>query len=280
MAATALIHFLAPGPGVEILLIAAFTFLMRCFGPANYGIFAISLTGLVVFLIAVTGVAPGPVMVARGLNTLAGGAIALAAYALWPTWERNLAPERLADLVDAYRAYFDAVRDGHLIPGPETQSRLDRARNAARLARSNAEASITRLSAEPGLKEERKSLVQKLIANSHRLVLAIMSLEAGIATSSPAPVRESFRAFADKLDATLSALSGALRGGKLDRSTLPDLREAHRELTRSGDPRFGRYTLVNVETDRIVNSLNTVADLVEQWSQTIVARGVARQRGN
>lgn len=262
MAATGLIYFLAPARGVEILLIAAFTFLMRCFGPANYGIFAISLTGLVVFLIAITGVAPGPVMVARGLNTLAGGAIALAAYALWPTWERNLVPERLADLVDAYRQYFDAVRDGYLFPGPEAQIRLDRTRNAARLARSNAEASVTRLSSEPGLSEERKSRVQKLIANSHRLVLAIMSLEAGIASSSPAPVRESFRAFADKLDRTLSALSGALRGGKIDRSTLPDLREAHRELTRSGDPHFGRYALVNIETDRIVNSLNTLVDLV------------------
>ena len=265
MAATALVHFLAPARGVEVLIIAAFTFLMRCFGPANYGVFAISLTGLVVFLIAITGVAPGPVMIARGLNTLAGGAIALAAYALWPTWERNLAPERLADLFDAYRSYFDAVRDGYLLPGPEAQLRLDRTRNAARLARSNAEASVTRLTAEPGLSEERKSAMQKLIANSHRLVLAMMSLEAGIASSSAAPVRESFRAFADKVDTTLSALSGALRAGKMDRATLPDLREAHRELTQSGDPHFGRYALVNVETDRIVNSLNTVTDLVEQW---------------
>lgn len=259
IAATALIHFLAPAVAIQIFFIAAFTYLMRCFGPANYGILVTALTALVVFLIGITGIDPGPVMVARGVNTLAGGAIALLAYALWPTWERNLARERLADLFDAYRAYFDAVRDFYFAPGRDAQLRLEHARVAARLARSNAEASLARLSVEPGVSQERTAALQKLLANSHRFVLAAMSLEAGLARSAPAPLREAFRSFEGAVARTLEQLATALRGGKLDRAALPDLRELHRDLVRSGDPHFGRHALVNVETDRIVNSLNTLA---------------------
>lgn len=264
IAATAIVHFLVPSSGAEIILIAAFTFLMRCYGPANYGIFVAALTALIVFLIGVTGVAPGPVMVARGVNTLAGGAIALLAYALWPTWERNLMPERLADLFDAYRAYFDAVRDAYVAPGPNAPLRLDRARLAARLARSNAEASLTRLLSEPGVSEERLTTLRQLLANSHRFVLAVMSLEAGLARSAPAPVRESFRTFAGGVATTLQDLAEALRGKPFDPAALPDLREMHGELVRSGDPHFGRHALVNVETDRIVNSLNTLCEQVRR----------------
>jgi uncharacterized membrane protein YccC len=264
IAATAIVHFLVPSSGAEILLIAAFTFLMRCFGPANYGIFVAALTALIVFLIGITGVVPGPVMVARGANTLVGGAIALLTYALWPTWERNLMPERLADLFDAYRAYFEAVRDAYVAPDPDAQLRLDRARLAARLARSNAEASLARLLSEPGVSEERVTAMRQLLANSHRFVLAVMSLEAGLTRSAPAPVRESFRTFAGGVATTLQLLADALRGKPVNPGALPDLREMHGELVRSGDPHFGRHALVNVETDRIVNSLNTLWEQVRR----------------
>jgi hypothetical protein len=36
----------------------------------------------------------------------------------------------------------------------------------------------------------------------------------------------------------------------------------HRELVHAGDPHFGRHALVNAETDRLVNSLNTITGLV------------------
>ena len=262
IAATALVHFLAPSRGVEIVFIAAFTFLMRCFGPANYGIFVAALTALIVFLIGITGVAPGPLIFARGVNTLAGGAIGLLAYALWPTWERNLAPNLMADLLDSYSTYFNAVCDAYLTPAADSQWRLDQARQAARLARSNAEASITRLASEPRVSEDRLTALRKILANSHRFVLAAMSIEAALTRSAPAPVRDAFRTFAHDASATLSRLAAGLRGQPLDRGTLADLREIHHELIRSGDPHYGRHALINVETDRIVNSLNTLTDLV------------------
>ena len=87
--ATGIVHFYQPAPAAQIALISLFEFFMRAFGPANYGIFVTALTSLVVFLIATSGTDPGPIMLARGWNTLAGGAIALLAYAVWPTWERQ-----------------------------------------------------------------------------------------------------------------------------------------------------------------------------------------------
>lgn len=263
--ATALVHFVAPAQGVEIFYIAVFTFLMRCFGPANYGIFVAALTALVVFLIGVTGVAPGPVMLARGANTLAGGMIALIAYALWPTWERKFFPERLATLFDGYRAYFDAIRKAYVAPDAETQSQLDRTRLAARLARTNLEASLARLSGEPGVSAELLTALHKIQANSYRFVLAAMSIEAGIARSSPAPVRAAFGPFADGVESTLSLLSASLRGEVRNGASWPDLRERHHELIQAGDPHQGRYALINVETDRMVNSLNTLTLLVQKY---------------
>jgi uncharacterized membrane protein YccC len=275
LVATGLVYFLMPAAGLEILLIVLFTFLLRCFGSANYGIFVMALTALIVFLVSVTGLAPGPIMIARGLNTMAGGAIALAAYWLWPTWEQTLTPDLLADMLDAYRQYLQAVRDAYwnpgvgpgVEPGSEFAARLDRTRLAARLARSNAEASLVRLRAEPGVSEEQLNILTKTLVSSHRLIHALMSLEAGLATSAPVPPRDAFRKLANDADATLYYLAPALRGSAIERGHLPDLREDHHALLQSGDPHVGRYALVNVETDRMVNSLNTLSEHVLYYTQ-------------
>ena len=139
--ATVLFHMLGPPIGWQIVLIAAFVFLMRWLGPANYGVLAASITILVVLLFAVAGVAPADVMAARALNTVAGGLISLLAYLLWPTWERTQAPEALARLLDKYREYFQLIRDAYLNPNADFSREIDSARQNCRLARSNLEAS-------------------------------------------------------------------------------------------------------------------------------------------
>src|SRR5206468_404640 len=146
---TVLFHALNPSLGVQALLLSVFMFLMRWAGPANYGVMVCALTGLVVLLFALSGVPPSQVIAARALNTVAGGFIALAAYRLWPTWERTRVPEALARLLDAYRVYFQTIRDAYLEPDlerePEFLTRLDRVRQAGRLSRTNLEASVARL---------------------------------------------------------------------------------------------------------------------------------------
>jgi uncharacterized membrane protein YccC len=235
-----------------ILLIAALMFVVRAFGPANYAIVAGPVSAVVVFLISLTGIPAHQVIGARAINTSIGGAIALLAYWLWPTWERYRVAETAAKMFDSFRAYLQAIR-GH---GAAEQARV-----AGRLARSNLEASIGRASSEPGASAQSIALLNGMMASSRRLAQSLMSLEAAGFPDQPA-----FRTFADDVEFTLGALAGFLRGG--ERVALPDLREDHHELVRSGD----RHALANIEADRIVNSLNTLTEQVLRWLDVVNVR--------
>jgi uncharacterized membrane protein YccC len=116
--ATALFHYFSIHTAMEIALIGLFTFLMRWVGPANYGIFGVTVSALVVLLLAITGVAPNGVIHARAVNTVIGGLFALAAYAAWPSWERNRLPELFGALMEAYQKSLAAITAELLEPGP------------------------------------------------------------------------------------------------------------------------------------------------------------------
>ena len=267
--ATALFHAIAPTPAMLALFIVLFMFLMRWAGPANYGVLVAALTALVVLLFASTGVKPADLISARALFTVVGGAIALAAYRLWPTWERTQAPEALARLLDAYRAYFQTVRDAYLHPGLERDplfaSRLDQVRQSGRLARTTLQASVARLRLEPGAAAGRLTTLEAILANSHRFIHAAMALEAALFRSRPVPARAEFATFANNVDSTLYFLAAYLRGVPVKSGDLPDLREDHRALVHSGASNVERYQLVNVESDRLTNSLNTLSGELIQW---------------
>jgi uncharacterized membrane protein YccC len=267
--ATALFHGIAPTPAMLALFIVFFTFSMRWAGPANYGVMVTALTAIVVLLFASIGVKPADLMAARALFTVAGGAIALAAYRLWPTWERTQVPEALARLLDAYRAYFQTVRDAYLHPGLERDplfaSRLDQVRQSSRLARTTLQASVARLRLEPAAAAGRLTTLEAILANSHRFIHAAMALEAGLFRSLPVPARPEFATFANHVDSTLYFLAACLRGIPVEPGDLPDLREDHRVLVHSGASNVDRYQLVNVESDRLTNSLNTLSGELTQW---------------
>jgi uncharacterized membrane protein YccC len=261
--ATLIVHAFSPSATAQAALITLFLFLMRWMGGANYGILVTALTGLVVFLLALAGVSPSEVMPARALNTLTGGLIALAAYTLWPTWERSRINETLAELFEAYRQYFQAVCAVYLAPDRPTD--LEQVRQAGRLARTNLEASVARLSAEPGVDPARLTILETLMANSHRYIHAVMALEAGLSQTQLAPARPVFREFAHAVDATMYFLSAYLRGTPAEAGDLPDLRALHQALTESGAAGVERYALVNVEADRIANSVNSMSLDIMHW---------------
>jgi uncharacterized membrane protein YccC len=263
--ATALFHFLPYTIPMQIVLIFVFTLLLRWVGPANYGIFGVAVSALIVLLIAITGVSPKDLIWARGINTAAGGALALLAYWVWPTWERTRVSERIAQMLDAYREYFHALTESYLRNENSNADDLDRLRLAARRARSNLEASMDRLSAEPGTTAEQMNQLNALLASSHRFVHGVMALDAGWLHTPAAPVRPAFREFAADVKKTLTLLAAALRGTRVHHGDFPDLREDHHRLLQSGDPHTERYALANVEADRITNSLNTLREQVLAW---------------
>ena len=104
-----------------------------------------------------------------------------------------------------------------------------------------------------------------ILASSHRLAHGMMALEAGLLTSHPVPAREPFRRFADDVELTLYYLAAALRGSPIHAAALPNLREDHNALVHSDEALNDRYALVNVETDRITNSLNTLSEQLLRW---------------
>ena len=265
VATTALIHFASPGIELEIACIIVCIFLLRYLGPANYALLTASVSAAVVLVLAMTGVAPDQVIVARSINTAAGGMLALLAYILWPTWEREQAGEAFADLLDADRLYFHTVRSAYLNPGASEAAQLDCTRQAARVARTNVEASVDRVLGEPGTQPERAKLLGAMLASSHRLAHAMMSLEAGLVDGERSGAPPAFPSFTRDVEITLHSLAAALRGSPLEPADLPDLREAHRALLGGSDASKAAHELVSRETDRLTNSLNTLAEQVLEW---------------
>ena len=96
--------------------------------------------------------------------------------------------------------------------------------------------------------------------------------------SHPVPARAAFITFANHVELTLHSLASALRGSELSPDDLPDLREDHHALTHGGDPLTERYALVNVEADRITNSLNTSVRTGFPLEDAVAIRGRARKQ--
>jgi hypothetical protein len=87
----------------------------------------------------------------------------------------------------------------------------------------------------------------------------------------PSQCAKSFETSRTIVDKTLELLAAALRGEKLVVRELLDLREDHHRLIRSANSEMFRFALVNEETDRMTNSLNTQRDQVLHWERLQVA---------
>ena len=262
--ATALFHLLPNSAVAELLLVGVFTFCLRYWGPSNYGVFSVAVSGLVVFLIAVTGNSPGEVVATRALNTLAGGLLALAAYAAWPTWERTQVSDSFAELLEASRLYLQSVFAQFAANQP-FNGRLEGKRLEWQRARSNVEASVDRVISEPGITAIRRETLLSMLASSHSLMLAMTGLEAGMTHSSTHTSPAALQTFVHDVDFTLYFLSSALRGSKPASQALPELREDHRKLVEARNSFSASDGHVLAETDRLTVSLNTLREQVMRF---------------
>jgi len=270
--ATALFHFLPIHTATEIALIGAFTFFMRWIGPANYGIFGVAVSALVVLLSSVAGAAPKDLIAARGINTIVGGGFALLAYVVWPTWERNRLPELFSTLCDAYRKSFVSITRKLLEPDSAAPGERERTRQAARIARTNLETSIERLAAEPGVTAEQLAQANAMLASSHRFAHAMIAMEAGIPASKRQTPLRVFQPYAAAVEKTLELLLAQLRGKRVAEREFPDLRSEYTGLIGHGDLQNDSYGFVATEADRMANSLNTLREQVLAWRPGSVDR--------
>src|SRR5258706_5286485 len=144
---------------------------------------------------------------------------------------------------------------------------IERARQDGRAGRPNLEASVERLAAEPGTTPGQIQRINAILASSHRFAHAVMALEAGLPLTPDVPARSEFRVFAADAEKTLLLLEEILSGGRVPEKKFPNLREDHTCLLAAGDPEKERYALVNIEADRMTNSLNTLREEIVAWSR-------------
>lgn len=254
---TGLLHFLSPDPWTRLAVMAVLCTAFRYFGAVHYGVAVTALTGMVVLLLALAGEPAEPTMVSRLIATVLGSAMALGAYGLWPTREREQIRPVLTRLIEAYATYvgtFGAV-SRHASRGE--------ARQTVRVARANAEAAVARLLAEPNTPAKLAELAQSLLANSNRLARTAMTLDAALppAAAEPVPAVEALDCLMAQCAATLWQVAAAV--GTAAEPPLSDLRARQRESAGvfSAMGNASAVELVTL-TDRLVDNINTLRHVV------------------
>lgn len=164
------IHVLVHGNGAELPIIAVFAAGTFYFIRSHYGVGVVMLTPMILLLLGV--LVPGEsgsLIMARGVDTLLGGALALiAAYCLWPLWQRTAYLPACAKALRAVRAYlaiaFALPGDGVL-----SHSELMQTRHEAERANDNANATLRRMLSERRDNPAGVRAALSLMAYLHRL---------------------------------------------------------------------------------------------------------------
>jgi uncharacterized membrane protein YccC len=257
--ATLLVDALGSHPAIVTALLLAFVCSGYLTFRANYAIFTICITGYIVLLLYLAGV-PGLLAAEyRALNTILGGVLALAIYRAWPTWESKRTGEMLAAVADAFARDARVVFDAYVDPRRWNEDALQKARAAARLARSNAEASVARLLAEPARGRLEPRCAVSLVAAFRRFALAALALHAGLHIRPPALPQ--LAPLGDQIASALGTIAEALRTGGTPRA-MPPLRETLGALEHMLNPS------VMEQMDVMVDSVNTAASLLDRSSRS------------
>jgi hypothetical protein len=226
----------------------------------SYALFTVCITGYVVFLLMLAGVPELTAATDRVLYTLEGGVLALCVYGLWPTWTAGEVRPALAGLLEAHSRYVEALLAAYGDPARTDLRALADIRAQGRLTRSNVEAILDRMLAEPAGRHSLDAEVALgLLAATRRHALAGLALHAGLERGVPEHV-PGIGELGRQLSAGLTSLAAALRSGATP-APLPPLRETHDAL------RSGGNTLVAVETDMMVDSLDTMASLLTEQAR-------------
>jgi uncharacterized membrane protein YccC len=257
--ATLIVNVFAPGPAALTLLLLVFVWGCYALIRMNYTLFTVCLTGYIVFILMLSGVAEMTAATTRALYTVEGGALALIVYGLWPTWAAASARGAIGEMLDAHSGYVGALLRGYADPQQIDLGQLAQIRAGARLARSNAEAIVERMLAEPA---SRASMATRatvgLLAALRRHALAALALHAGLERGVREPVHGMGRLGAE-MTASLASLAHAVRAG-VTPPPLPPLRQTQLALGATD-------ALVGEETDLMVDSIKTMAELLAADAQ-------------
>ncbi|HEY0277257.1 MAG TPA: FUSC family protein, partial [Solirubrobacterales bacterium] len=211
--AWALVTTLSPSDGAVIVMLAVLTFGAYALYPANYALFSVLLTIVIALLAQFGGGSPIGALEDRLLDTALGGAIALTAFALWPTTEAASSAHRLAVLVDHQRAWLGLVLSGLADDGVrEDRSALRGIRLKTRQARADAEAAVARAQAEPARRRPDRRRPSAVLAAMDRLSASTLALAAAMYEGERTSVT-TLGPFARASDDCLKVVSESLESG-------------------------------------------------------------------
>jgi uncharacterized membrane protein YccC len=254
---------LHPAGAVTAIIVGLLAWAGYATFPASFAVGFAFITALVVFLLNVISPDTLSTAGARLVDTLAGGSLGLIAYAIWPTWTSGSARESLAELVGALRAYLagvlSAVIEGRPLPGQEVRALA----RQARLARTNAEATVARSLSEPPTRriDVNQALgalgaMRRLVQAAHVLRLDLEANRGRRSLAALAPVQ-------GDIDLLLGVVQARLQTGSDDDEevgTLPDLRAELGAFERVC-PHDRDGVALLAELDEIVDATNGLAAL-------------------
>jgi uncharacterized membrane protein YccC len=202
-------------PRAVLALVFALSVVSVAVQPINYALYAALLTPTFVLLAESGAHEPGLVQ-ARIVNTLLGGALALAgARLLWPMSERELFPNTAAEAIDAARALARQA-----MAEPFDQRSFDAARRDGGVCLLDADASLQRWMAEAPRRAAEVEAPMAFVVYLRGVTSALVALASArtLAAARGVPAAGAgFDAFAEALDAELAALREAVLEGRAPR---------------------------------------------------------------
>jgi uncharacterized membrane protein YccC len=262
-AAGLLVVAIHPSGGVLAVLIGVATWAAYTTFGASYALYSFTITALVVLLVTPLGGNELSTVADRGLDTLVGGALALGAYAIWPTWEAPTLTASTAALLSALAEYAGTLLGAYADPDSVTRADIAAAAAAARRARITAQASLNRAIAEPPRAGADTDTAAGVLAAARRIVIALHALRATLDDASEMVAVPEVVAVRDGI---VSALAGLADRRPVE---VDDLREKQQQLE-AGEAEHPmpaslharRRALLAAHLDPLVDSVDTLAHVL------------------
>jgi uncharacterized membrane protein YccC len=248
-----IVALFSPAHGTIVVLLT----LLACAGyalfPANYALFSVVLTVLVALLADFSGGSPASALGDRIVDTAIGTAIALAAFALWPTREQPHALECLTRYVTAEGRWLDAILAAYT--GIDARQSVRSARLAARRARTEAWEAVGLALAEPPRRRPDGRPWQGLLAAMDQVSECALVLLATMHNGARAP-HEALAPYRAALDDSFTATVAWLHSDPWPKGAARAEQARPRDQDLDAAERDSVLTAVSAETDRILATLD------------------------
>lgn len=252
-----------PAQATTVVLVGLLAWAGYATFPASFASGFGFITAVVVFLINTISPSTFEIASSRLLDTLVGSAIGLLAFATWPTWSRTPARQSLAGLIDAQRAYLNAILAA-VVRGERLQDQqISPLARCARLAWTNAEATVARSLSEPVTRRIDPQRSQGALGALRRLSRSSDALRLDGRDDRDRKAVPELAPLAGDLDLALARITSVTeRDPAVGLPPIPDLRADYIGFGRDsrGHDEPDRAAVLS-ELDEIVDATNSLARL-------------------